>query len=43
MYFNDVNIGFYILISIIGLFVGEFTNWMNKRFLEEKGYFKGYI
>ena len=36
MYFNDVNIGFYILISIIGLFVGEFTNWMNKRFLEEK-------
>ena len=31
MYFNDVNIGYYILISVLGLFIGEFVNWMNKR------------
>lgn len=31
MYFNDVNIGFYIAIAVIGLITGEFVNWMNKR------------
>lgn len=36
MYFNDVNIGYYIIISILGLFVGELVNWMNKRLPEEK-------
>ncbi len=35
MYFNDVNIGYYILVSILGLFVGELVNWMNKRLPEE--------
>ena len=35
MYFNDVNIGYYIIVSILGLFVGELVNWMNKRLPEE--------
>ncbi len=39
MYFNDVNIGYYIIISILGLFVGELVNWMNKRLPEEKPVF----
>lgn len=39
MYFNDVNIIYYIIIAIIGLFVGEFVNWMNKRLPEEKSVF----
>ena len=36
MYFNDVNIGYYIIVSILGLFVGELVNWMNKRLPDEK-------
>lgn len=36
MYFNYVNIGYYIIVSILGLFVGEFVNWMNKRLPDEK-------
>lgn len=44
MYFNDVNIGYYIIISIIGLFVGELVNWMDKRLPDEKHLFlKGAI
>lgn len=39
MYFNDVNIGYYIIIAILGLFVGELVNWMNKRLPEEKTVF----
>ena len=39
MYFNDVNIGYYILVSILGLFVGELVNWMNKRLPEYKTIF----
>ncbi len=39
MYFNDVNIGYYILVSILGLFIGEFINWMNKRLPDEKKIF----
>ena len=39
MYFNDVNIGYYILVSILGLFVGELVNWMNKRLADEKKVF----
>lgn len=31
MYFNDVNIVYYIIVAILGIFVGEFVNWMNKR------------
>ncbi len=42
MYFNDVNIGYYIIVSIIGLFVGELVNWMNKRLPDEEHiFFKG--
>ena len=36
MYFNDVNIGYYIIVSILGLFFGELVNWMNKRLPDEK-------
>ena len=44
MYFNDVNIGYYIIVSIIGLFVGELVNWMNIRLPDEKSIFtKGAI
>ena len=39
MYFNDVNIGYYIAISIIGLIVGELVSWMNKRLPEYKKVF----
>lgn len=39
MYFNDVNIGYYIIVSIFGLFIGELVNWMNKRLPEEKSIF----
>ena len=47
MYFNDVNIGLYILIAVIGLITGEFVNWMNKRLpdykkIVGKGTFKEY-
>ncbi len=44
MYFNDVNIGYYIIISILGLLIGELVNWMNKRLPDEKSIFtKGAI
>ena len=39
MYFNDVNIGYYILVSILGLFIGELVNWMCKRLPEHKKVF----
>ena len=31
MYINDVHIAYYVAIAIIGLFVGHFVDWMNKR------------
>ena len=31
MYINDVHIAYYVAIAIIGLFVGQFVDWMNKR------------
>lgn len=39
MYINDTNIGFYILAAIIGLVVGQFVDWMNKRLPENKKVF----
>ena len=39
MYFNDVHIGFYLIIAIVGLFVGQFVDWMNKRLPEYKSVF----
>ena len=39
MYINDVNIVYYIIIAIVGLFVGEIVNWSNKRLPEYKKVF----
>ena len=39
MYVNDIYIIWYILIAILGVFAGEFTNWMIKRFSQEKKIF----
>ena len=39
MYINDTNIGFYIVALIIGLIVGQFVDWMNKRLPEYKKVF----
>ena len=39
MYINDTNIGFYILALIIGVVVGQFVDWMNKRLPEYKKVF----
>ncbi len=36
MYINDTYIGFYIAIAIIGLAVGQFSDWMNRRLPENK-------
>lgn len=39
MYINDINIMFYVLIGILGLFVGQFTDWCNIRLPEYKKIF----
>ena len=39
MYINDVNIIYYVIAAIIGLFVGEGVNWANKRLREYKPVF----
>lgn len=39
MYFNDVHIVYYVVLGILGLFVGEFVNWMNQRLPEYKKVF----
>ena len=39
MYINDVNIVYYIIVAIVGLFVGEGVNWANKRLPEYKKVF----
>lgn len=39
MYINDVNIVYYIIIAIAGMFIGEFVNWANKRLPEYKKVF----
>ena len=36
MYFNDVHIAYYVIAAIVGLFVGQFVDWMNKRLPEYK-------
>ena len=40
MYINDTHIGFFIGIFILGLLVGQFVDWMNKRLPEYKINFK---
>lgn len=39
MYINDINIMFYVLVGIIGLFVGQFIDWCNNRLPEYKKVF----
>lgn len=39
MYFNDVHIGYFIVVSILGLITGQFSDWMNKRLPEYKKIF----
>ncbi len=36
MYFNDVHIIFYLLIAILGFFIGKFIAWCNMCFPEDK-------
>ncbi|MGN1298040.1 MAG: prepilin peptidase [Clostridia bacterium] len=36
MYVNDVHIVYYVVVAILGLFVGEFVHWMNQRLPEYK-------
>ena len=36
MYFNDVHIVLYLVIFIVGLFVGQIVSWCNKRLPEHK-------
>lgn len=39
MYINDTNIGFYLFAAIIGLWVGQFVDWINERLQENKKIF----
>ena len=39
MYFNDVHILVYVLVGMIGLGIGQFVHWMNKRLIDEKKVF----
>ena len=39
MYINDTHIGFFIGIFILGLLIGQFVDWMNKRLPEYKKVF----
>ena len=39
MYINDTHIGFYVVAAIVGLLVGQFSDWMNKRLPENKKIF----
>lgn len=36
MYFNDVHIVYYVIVAIVGLVVGQLTDWANKRLPEYK-------
>lgn len=39
MYYNDVHILYYVLFGVIGLIVGQFVDWCNKRLPEYKKVF----
>ena len=39
MYINNVNIIFYILVGILGIFIGQFVDWCNQRLPEYKKVF----
>ena len=40
MYINDIHLGYYIGFIILGIFVGEFVSWMNKRLPSIKKFFQ---
>ena len=40
MYINDVNIIWYILFAVLGIIVGQFTDWIIKRMSKEKKVFE---
>lgn len=39
MYINDIHIAYYVIAAILGLFVGQFIDWMNIRLPEYKKVF----
>lgn len=39
MYINDTYIGFYLLVAIVGLGIGQLVDWMNERLPENKRVF----
>ena len=39
MYINDIHIISYVLVGILGLFVGQFVDWCNQRLPEYKKVF----
>ena len=39
MYLNNVHIAYYVVAGILGLIIGEFVSWMNKRLPEYKKVF----
>lgn len=39
MYINETHIAYYAIVAIVGLFVGMFVDWMNKRLPEYKKVF----
>lgn len=39
MYINDVHILYYVIVAILGLFVGQFIDWVNRRLPEYKKVF----
>lgn len=39
MYINETHIGYYAIAAILGLFIGMFVDWMNKRLPEYKKVF----
>lgn len=39
MYINDINIIYYVLVGVLGLVVGQFVDWCNKRLPEYKNVF----
>ena len=39
MYMNDVPIAYYVIASLVGLVVGQFVDWANKRLPERKKVF----
>ena len=43
MYFNNVHIFYYVFVAILGIFIGQFVDWVNKRLPEYKKIFSSEI